>query len=145
MRPTAPQASGEPVPIPRPMTLLEKFPPSPPTPSENPARHMMARLADVGKANMAFYPCGGEREELGEDELHKFLTKGQPKSCIMQCTSRTERFQLALLDQQNGMNPSFINAKEKSFLHAISQDERCRMFSLNDEERDILDHSGKRK
>ena len=99
----------------------------------------MARMADIGKAHMAFYPCGGEEWE--EDPLRSLLAKGKPRSCRMQCTSHTERLQLALLDQPHGMGTAYLNAEEKSFLNALNQDEKCRMFALTDEERAFLDEA----
>ena len=53
----------------------------------------------------------------------------------MQCTSHTERLQLAILDQTQGVGETrFLDANEKSFLDAMTKDERHRMFLLTDEE-----------
>ncbi|CAE7524672.1 unnamed protein product [Symbiodinium natans] len=99
---------------------------------------MMAHMADMGKFHMSFYPCGGDEWE--EDEAsHNFLKNLKPKLCNMQCTSLTERLQLALLDHPHGIDSPFLNPKEKSFLDAMSQAERRRMFSLTDEEQAFLD------
>ena len=121
-------------------SLLESFPPPPAasTPSETTAQRMMAHMADMGKFHMSFYPCGGDEWE--EDEAsHNFLKNLKPKLCNMQCTSLTERLQLALLDHPHGIDSPFLNPKEKSFLDAMSQAERRRMFSLTDEEQAFLD------
>ena len=100
----------------------------------------MAYMAKMGKVHMTFYPCGGDEWE--EDEaVSNFLTAGRPKLCKMQCTSHTERLQLALLDQKHGMDPTFLDAKEKSFLDAMNQDEKRRMFFLTDEDMAILDET----
>ena len=111
-----------------------------PPPSESTPEPMMARVANIGKVHMTFYPGGGDDWE--EDEaVCSFLTTGKPKSCKMQCTSHTERLQLALLDQKHGMDAAFLDAKEKSFLDAMSQDEKRRMFSLADEDMASLDET----
>ena len=100
----------------------------------------MAYMAKMGKVHMTFYPCGGDEWE--EDEaVSNFLTTGKPKFRTMQCTSHTERLQLALLDQKHGMDADFLDAKEKAFLDAMSQDEKRRMFSLTDEDMEILDET----
>ncbi|CAE7492783.1 unnamed protein product [Symbiodinium natans] len=97
-------------------------------------------MAKIGKVHMTFYPGGGDEWE--EDEaVSNFLTTGKPKFRIMQCTSHTERLQLALLDEKHGMDAAFLDAKEKSFLDAMSQDEKRRMFSLTDEDMESLDET----
>ena len=114
--------------------------PATPTPSESAAEHMMPHVANICKVHMMFYPGGGDEWE--EDEaVSNFLTTGRPKFCKMQCTSHTERLQLALLDQKHGMDASFLNAKEKSFLDALNEDEKRRMFSLTDEDMESLDET----
>ena len=86
---------------------------------------------------MTFYPGGADEWE--EDEACRSFFRGKPKLCDMRCTSRSERLQLALLDQEHRMGAAFLNVKEKSFLKTMSRDERCRMFSLTDEEIAVLD------
>ena len=56
-----------------------------------------------------------------------------------QCTSRTERIQLALMDQAIGLETSYLTAEEKSFLDAISEDTKNRMFFLSIDERAVFD------
>ena len=51
----------------------------------------------------------------------------------------TERLQLAAMDQANGMDAFFLQASEKSFLDALSRDEKHRLFLLTAEERTILE------
>ena len=55
------------------------------------------------------------------------------------CTSRTERIQLALLDQAIGLETSYLKAAEQSLLVAISQDTKNRMFFLTGDERAVFD------
>ena len=131
-----------PPPKPRPLGPLDEFLAAPATPasSESTAELVMARVAKIGKVHMTFYPGGGDEWE--EDEaVSNFLTTGRPKFCKMQCTSHTERLQLALLDQKHGMDAAFLNAKEKSFLDALNEDEKRRMFSLTDEDMESLDET----
>ena len=115
-------------------------PPPTPTPSGGTAERWMAHVANMGKIHMTFYPGGGDEWE--EDEaVRNLFTTGKPKFCKMQCTSHTERLQLALLDQKHGMDAAFLKAKEKSFLDAMNQDAKRRMFFLTDEDMAILDET----
>ena len=59
-----------------------------------------------------------------------------------QCTSRTERIQLALMDRTIGLKASYLKAEEQSLLDAISQDTKTsknRMFFLTGDERAVFD------
>ena len=72
---------------------------------------MLAHIANMSKVHMEFYPCGGnEREE--DDTINM---QGKPQFAKMQCTSHTERLQLALLDQPHGISSSFLSEKEANF------------------------------
>ena len=89
----------------------------------------------TGKGHISFYPCGGgEREEEGPPP-----SKGKPQPCSSQCTSHTERLQLARLDLLNGVDPSYLSENERSFLDGQSKEQRKRMFSLTERERAALD------
>mmetsp|Transcript_120080 Transcript_120080/g.285264 ORF Transcript_120080/g.285264 Transcript_120080/m.285264 type:complete len:211 (-) Transcript_120080:106-738(-) len=89
----------------------------------------------MGKGHISFYPCGGdEREEEGPPP-----SKGKPQPCSSQCTSHTERLQLARLDILNGVDPSYLSENERSFLDGQSKEQRKRMFSLTERERAALD------
>ena len=64
---------------------------------------------------------------------------GMTRPCNSQCTSHTERLQLAWLDLLSGVSPSFLSENERAFLNAASKDERKRLFSLTEQERALLD------
>ena len=97
--------------------------------------HTASLSSMLGGGYITFYPCGDEeRAEEGPP-----LAKGKPQPCSSQCTSHTERLQLAALDLLSGVSPSFLSESEQTFLNAARRDERKRLFSLTEQERAVLD------